>query len=32
LYSAPTLWEFANARETNGHKGERLYKMLHARK
>jgi hypothetical protein len=32
LYSAPTLWEFANARETNGHKGERLYKLLHARK
>jgi len=32
LYSAPALWEFANARETNGYKGERLYKMLHARK
>jgi hypothetical protein len=32
LYSAPTLWEFANARETNGYKGEKLYKMLHARK
>jgi hypothetical protein len=32
LYSTPLLWEFANARETNGHKGERLYKLLHARK
>lgn len=32
LYSAPTLWEFANARETNGFKGEKLYRMLHARK
>ena len=32
LYSAPLLWEFANARETNGYKGEKLYKMLHARK
>ena len=32
LYSAPLLWEFANAREINGYKGEKLYKMLHARK
>jgi hypothetical protein len=31
LYSAPLLWEFVNARETNGHKGEKLFKMLHAR-
>ena len=32
LYSAPLLWEFANARETDGFKGEKLFKMLHARK
>jgi hypothetical protein len=32
LYSTPTVWEFANARYTNGFGGEKLYKMLHARK
>jgi hypothetical protein len=31
LYSTPLLWEFAYARERNN-KGDRLYKMLHARK
>jgi hypothetical protein len=31
LYSTPLLWEFAYAREKNK-KGDRLYKMLHARK
>jgi hypothetical protein len=31
LYSTPLLWEFAYAREKNN-KGDRLYKMLHARK
>jgi len=31
LYSTPMLWEFAYAREKNN-KGDRLYKMLHARK
>jgi hypothetical protein len=31
LYSTPLLWEFAFAREKNT-KGDRLYKMLHARK
>lgn len=32
LYSTPLLWEYAYARENNGFKGDRLYKMLHARK
>jgi hypothetical protein len=32
LYSTPLLWEFAYARENNGYKGDRLFKMLHARK
>ena len=31
LYSAPLLWEYAYARENYGFKGDRLYKMLHAR-
>jgi hypothetical protein len=31
LYSTPLLWEFAFAREQNN-KGDRLFKMLHARK
>jgi hypothetical protein len=31
LYSTPLLWEFAYARETNGYKGDRLFRMLHAR-
>jgi hypothetical protein len=31
LYSTPLLWEFAFAREKNK-KGDRLYRMLHARK
>jgi len=31
LYSTPLLWEYAFAREKNGFKGDRLYKMLHAR-
>lgn len=32
LYSAPLLWEYAWAREHFGFKGDRLYKMLQARK
>jgi len=32
LYSTPLLWEYAFARENNGYKGDRLFKMLHARK
>jgi len=32
LYSAPLLWEFANARQTNGYKDDKLFKMLHARR
>jgi hypothetical protein len=32
LYSTPLLWEFAYAREHNGHKGDKLFKLLHARK
>ena len=31
LYSTPLLWEFAYAREHYGFKGDRLYRMLHAR-
>ena len=31
LYSTPLLWEFAYARQNNGYKGDRLFKMLHAR-
>jgi hypothetical protein len=31
LYSTPLLWEFAFARENNGYKGDKLYKLLHAR-
>jgi hypothetical protein len=31
LYSTPLLWEYAYARETNK-KGDRLYKLLHAKK
>jgi hypothetical protein len=32
LYSTPLLWEFAYARQKNGFKGDRLFRMLHARK
>ena len=32
LYSTPLLWEFAYARQNNGYKGDRLFKILHARK
>jgi hypothetical protein len=32
LYSTPLLWEYAFARENNGFKGDRLFKLLHARK
>jgi hypothetical protein len=32
LYSTPLLWQFAYAREYNGNKGDRLFKLLHARK
>ena len=32
LYSTPLLWEFAYARQNNGYKGDKLYKLLHARK
>ncbi len=31
LYSTPLLWEYAAARETN-RKGDRLFKLLHARR
>ena len=31
LYSTPLLWEYAFARQNNGFKGDRLYRMLHAR-
>jgi hypothetical protein len=30
LYSTPKLWEYAYARENNGFKGDRLFKLLHA--
>jgi hypothetical protein len=32
LYSTPLLWEFAYARQNNGFKGDKLFKILHARK
>jgi hypothetical protein len=32
LYSTPLLWEYAYARENYGFKGDRLYKLLHAKK
>ncbi|HEU4779779.1 MAG TPA: hypothetical protein VFS58_07835 [Steroidobacteraceae bacterium] len=32
LYSTPLLWEFAYARQNNGFKGDKLFKLLHARK
>lgn len=32
LYSTPLLWEYAYAREHGGFKGDKLFKMLHARK
>jgi hypothetical protein len=32
LYSTPLLWEFAYARQNNGYKGDKLFKLLHARK
>ena len=31
LYATPLLWEYAYARENFGFKGDRLYKLLHAR-
>jgi hypothetical protein len=31
LYSTPLLWEYAFARENYGFKGDRLFKMLHAK-
>jgi hypothetical protein len=31
LYSTPLLWEFAYARENYGYKGDRLFRMLHAK-
>jgi len=31
LYSTPLLWEYAYARENFGFKGDRLYKLLHAK-
>lgn len=31
LYSTPLLWEYAYARENNGFKGDRLYRILHAK-
>jgi hypothetical protein len=31
LYSTPLLWEFAYARQYNGYKGDKLFKLLHAR-
>lgn len=31
LYSTPLLWEFAYARQNNGFKGDRLFRILHAR-
>jgi len=31
LYSTPLVWEFAYARENNGHKSDKLFKLLHAR-
>jgi hypothetical protein len=31
LYSTPLLWEYAYAREHYGFKGDRLFKMLHAK-
>lgn len=30
LYATPLLWEYAWARENNGFKGDRLFKLLHA--
>jgi len=30
LYSTPQLWQFAYARENNGYKGDKLFRMLHA--
>jgi hypothetical protein len=31
LYSTKLLWEYAFARENNGFKGDRLFRVLHAR-
>ena len=31
MYSTPQLWEFAYAREHNGFKGDRLYRILYAK-
>ena len=30
-YATPLLWEYAFARENNGFRGDRLYKLLHAK-
>jgi hypothetical protein len=30
LYSTPPLWQFAYARENNGYKGDKLFRLLHA--
>jgi hypothetical protein len=32
LYSTPLLWEYAYARENNGFKGDKLYRVLHSRR
>lgn len=32
LYSTPLLWEYAYARQNNGHKGDYLFRMLHTRR
>jgi hypothetical protein len=32
LYATPLLWEYAYARENNGFKGDKLYRVLHARR
>jgi hypothetical protein len=32
LYATPRLWEYAYARENNGFKGDKLYRVLHARR
>jgi hypothetical protein len=31
VYATPLMWEYAFARENYGFKGDRLYKLLHAR-
>lgn len=32
LYATPLLWEYAFARENNGFKGDKLFRVLHARR